>query len=65
MKLAKHYIPDEMPCCDVWRSIIREVQLDAMKEGMNRAAEIARHDFGNVMGEILIASEALTEKDLN
>jgi len=40
MKTAEEYIPDSMPCADVWKNIVREIQLDAMKEGMTMAARL-------------------------
>lgn len=33
MKTAEQYIPDSMPCCDTWRALIKEIQLDAFKAG--------------------------------
>jgi len=48
---------------------IKQIQLDAMREGMRRAAEIAeaRHGWRNEpqMKHILSAAEQLTEKDLS
>jgi len=47
---------------------IKQIQLDAMREGMRRAAEIAeaRHLDGDMHSEaILSAAEQLTEKDLS
>lgn len=46
---------------------VNQIQLDAMREGMRRAAEIAeaRHLDGDMHSEaILSAAEQLTEKDL-
>jgi hypothetical protein len=37
MKTPEQYIPDTMPCADVWRGIVREIQFDTL----NHAAEIA------------------------
>lgn len=74
-----HVLADTtIPCeCDRCKKT-RQIQLDAMKEGMRRAAEISKRTSlnmatGNViMGEgahqstlnILTAAEQLTEKDL-
>jgi len=46
---------------------IKQIQLDAMKEGMRRAADTCNHwDTGDKNEErILSASEQLTEKDLS
>lgn len=45
---------------------IREIQLDAMKEGMRRAAKLEMEHLSGVGGSptILTAAEQLTEKDL-
>lgn len=57
---------------DIHEIIIKQIQLDALKEGMRRAADL----FGNpdcknytqynkdIVSEILTAAEQLTEKDL-
>lgn len=52
----------------ITESQIKQIQLDAMKEGMRRAAEVAYkindgHDWP-VTRAILTAAEQLTEKDL-
>jgi hypothetical protein len=49
--------------------VIRQIQLDAMKEGMRRAARIAdeaqyKTEPRDCMCAILSTAEALTEKDL-
>lgn len=49
-----------------YRQWAAEIQLDAMKEGMRRAAVMAEHWNGAVSIDniILTAAEQLTEKDL-
>jgi hypothetical protein len=65
-----------VPFVDIHEIIIRRIQLDAMKEGMRRAADILHVDgdvyifkYVNEIREerkeaILTAAEQLTEKDL-
>jgi hypothetical protein len=63
LELAK----EPLPKIERWPTLIRAIQLDAMKEGMRRAAEIAnRLDIPDDMlrDTILTAAEQLTEKDL-
>ncbi len=80
MKSAEEWIEETTgsPKCrltTIGACSIKEIQLDAMKEGMKRAAEISRNNFvvGSPMGEaiatnfrktIIKASEQLTIKDL-
>lgn len=30
MKTAEEYIPDSMPCAEIWRGIVRDIQKDAL-----------------------------------
>ena len=51
------------------RELVKQIQLDAMKEGMRRAAEVipdskALFNAGQLRKAILAAAEQLTEKDL-
>ena len=54
---------------EVFNSMVREIRLDAVKEGMKRAARIAdeaqyKTEPRDCMIAILTAAEQLTEKDL-
>ena len=64
---------DVVPVEDIFAIVVRRIQLDAMKEGMRRAAAEANKkewewvDFNCAKGiseAILTAAEQLTEKDL-
>jgi len=88
MKTAEEWINDKSPLdrcscecetrCEEVESWLKQIQLDAMKEGMRRAAEQARPIAMNLASDsshipvianeiskaILTASEQLTKKDL-
>jgi len=77
MKTTEEWVKKFCPSRDIFAHLVyhpiteaevKQIQLDAMREGMRRAAEIAeaRHLDGDMHSEaILSAAEQLTEKDLS
>ena len=66
MKTAQEWMlqlgGEETPAIVVNRQIIREIQLDAMKEGMRRAADLMdRTDYQNAITD---AAKQSTEENL-
>jgi len=78
MKTAEEYVRTMVHDSRTFVSHVKQIQLDAMKEGMRRAAKVSReHLQGTASGwvnitqrgktvsnAILDAAEQLTEKDL-
>ena len=73
MKSAEQWLAETLFSDTSSLDDVREIQLDAMKEGMRRAAgmdRLARHtnvsheDVKQIAENILNVSERLTEKDL-
>ena len=55
------------PSIHEWDTLVHEIQLDAIKEGMRRAAMLCDEEFyehNECRQTILTAAEQLTEKDL-
>jgi len=52
MKTAEEYIPETMPCRQIWINLIREIQLDAYHAGMTEAAEIVMQNVPSGEKEI-------------
>lgn len=77
MKTTEEWVKKFCPSRDIFAHLVyhpiteaevKQIQLDAMREGMRRAAEIVVTDeatsYGVIKAHILSAAEQLTEKDL-
>lgn len=76
MKTAEEWTNNQPLGCDDCEHIayVKQIQLDAMKEGMRRAAEVSKKELEGTVGSgwagrqiaqaILTTAEQLTEKDL-
>lgn len=59
MKTPEELIPDEMPCCEIWRNMFRDVQLDAFKAGAEWAATRMKAE------SMLYSSVGITRRAMN
>ncbi len=71
MKSAEEWVKQTLPFRDEWIKLVKQIQLDAMQEGMRRAAAITSKmmkvgDYPQEYHakEILSAANSLTEQDL-
>lgn len=74
MKSAEEWVKQTLPFRDEWIKLVKQIQLDAMREGMRRAAQkasaVARvrgvniNNTAHIRQAILSTANSLTEQDL-